>query len=232
MQTELHVRKRIFGLLLLFALLFFLLFLRIAYLTTFQSAALTQRGIRQWTREGTVYARRGRILDRNGDTLVMSATAYIVNADPRKIDDADAFVRLVAPILSISEENLHSRISDRTKASVTLKRQVAVNVVDELRKLQLSNDQKISKLASAILFDEDVRRFYPHGALLVQTLGLTNVDNVGQSGLELQYDKLLRGVEGRILRTVDGRNNTVYDSGNLYVEPQDGNNLKLTIDAT
>ena len=232
MQTELHVRKRILGLLLLFAFLFLLLFLRIAYLTTFQSAALTQRGIRQWTREGTVYARRGRILDRNGDTLVMSATAYIVNADPRKIDDPEAFVQLVAPVLSVSEESVRSRISDRTKASVTLKRQVPVEVVDELRKLQLSSDETTAKLAAAVLFDEDVRRVYPHGAFLVQTLGLTNVDNVGQSGLEQQYDKLLRGVEGRILRTVDGHNNTVYDSGNLYVEPQDGNNLKLTIDAT
>ena len=231
MQTELHVRKRILGLLLLFAVLFLLLFLRIAYLTTIQSAALTQRGIRQWTREGTVYARRGRILDRNGDTLVMSATAYIVNADPRKIDDPEAFASMVAPVLSISEESVLHRISDRTKASVTLKRQVAVEVVDELRKLQLSSDEATAKLSSAILFDEDVRRVYPHGALLVQTLGLTNVDNVGQSGLEQQYDKLLRGVEGRILRTVDGHNNTVYDSGNLYVEPQDGNNLKLTIDA-
>ena len=126
MQTELHVRKRILGLLLLFAFLFFLLFVRIVYLTTFQSAALTQRGIRQWTREGTVYARRGKLLDRNGDTLVISATAFIVNADPRKIDDADAFAGLVAPVLSVSEETVLNRIKDRTKASVTLKRQVPV----------------------------------------------------------------------------------------------------------
>ena len=232
MQTELHVRKRILGLLLLFAFLFFLLFLRIAYLTTFQSAALTQRGIRQWTREGTVYARRGKILDRNNDTLVMSATAYIVNADPRKIDDPEAFAHLVAPVLSVSEDSVLNRISNRSKASVTLKRQVAVDVVDQLRQYQLSEEETTAKLASALLFDEDVRRVYPHGAFLVQTLGLTNVDNVGQSGLEQQYDQLLKGVEGRILRTVDGRNNTVYDSGNLYVEPQDGNSLKLTIDAT
>ncbi len=230
MQTELHVRRRILGLLVLFAFVFLVLFLRIAYLTTFRSAALTQRGIRQWTREGTVYARRGRILDRNGETLVMSATAYIVNADPRKIEDPEAFAALVAPVLSISEETVLSRISDRTKASVTLKRQVSAEVVDVLRKLQLSSDETIAALANAILFDEDVRRVYPRGAFLVQALGLTNIDNVGQSGIEMQYDQLLRGVEGRILRTVDGHNNTVYDSGNLYVEPQDGNDLKLTID--
>ncbi len=232
MQTELHVRKRILGLLLLFVLLFFLLFLRIVFLTTVQSAALTQRGIRQWTREGTVYARRGSILDANGKTLVMSATAYIVSADPRKIGDADAFAGLVAPVLSISEDSILHKISDRTKASVTLKRQVSAETADRLRKLQLSNDPDTAQLAEAILFDEDVRRVYIHGAFLVQTLGLTNVDNVGQSGLEQQYDGLLRGVPGRILRAVDGHNNTIYDSGNLYIEPQDGNDLKLTIDET
>ncbi len=232
MQTELHVRKRILGLLLLFVLLFFLLFLRIVSLTTVQSASLTQRGIRQWTREGAVYARRGRILDANGNTLVMSATAYIVNADPRKIDDEQAFAALIAPVLSMSEETIRQKIADRTKASVTLKRQVSTEAADQLRKLQLSDDSETAALAGAILFDEDVRRVYPHGAFLVQTLGLTNVDNVGQSGLEQQYDKLLRGVAGRILRTVDGHNNTIYDSGNLYIEPQDGNDLKLTIDET
>lgn len=232
MQTELHVRKRMLGLLLLFVLLFFLLFLRIVFLTTVQSAALTQRGIRQWTREGTVYARRGSILDAGGHTLVMSATAYIVSADPRKIGDAEAFAGLVAPILSISEDSILSKIGDRTKASVTLKRQVSTETADRLRKLQLDSDPDTAALAGAILFDEDVRRVYLHGAFLVQTLGLTNVDNVGQSGLEQQYDELLRGTPGRILRTVDGHNNTIYDSGNLYIEPQDGNDLKLTIDET
>lgn len=231
MQTGLHVRKRILGLLLLFVLLFFLLFVRIFWLTTFRSADLTQRGIRQWTREGIVYARRGRILDSRGDTLVMSATAYIVSVDPRKVDDPEAFSRLIAPVLSMSEETILARLSDRTKASVTLKRQVPSETASELRKLQLSTDEKISGPAAALLFDEDVRRVYPHGALLVQTLGLTNVDNVGQSGLEQQYEQLLRGTPGKIIRSVDGHNNTIYDSGNLYIEPQDGNDLVLTIDA-
>ena len=66
MFTELHIRKRVFALLILLVFLFSLLFLRIAYLTTALSSDLTRRGIRQWTRQGTVYARRGSILDTNG----------------------------------------------------------------------------------------------------------------------------------------------------------------------
>ena len=232
MPTELHIRKRVFALLMMLAFLFSLLTLRIAYLTTARSSELTQRGISQWTREGTVYARRGSILDTNGQTLVISATAYIVSADPRKVSDISLFTQTVCPILDLSEESVSQKLSDRTKASVILKRQVPREKADELRSLQASADEAVARQLDALLFDEDVRRAYPRGAFLTQTLGLTNVDSVGQSGLELQYESLLRGTAGVSLRSVDGKSQPIYDSGNLYIEPQDGNSLKLTIDAT
>lgn len=232
MPTELHIRKRVFALLMMLAFLFSLLTLRIAYLTTARSSELTQHGISQWTREGTVYARRGSILDTNGQTLVISATAYIVSADPRKVSDISLFTQTVCPILDLSEESVTQKLSDRTKASVILKRQVSREKADELRSLQASAGEAVAAQLEALLFDEDVRRAYPRGAFLTQTLGLTNVDSVGQSGLELQYESLLRGTAGVSLRSVDGKSQPIYDSGNLYIEPQDGNSIKLTIDAT
>lgn len=232
MPTELHIRKRVFALLMMLAFLFSLLTLRIAYLTTARSSELTQRGISQWTQEGTVYARRGSILDTNGQTLVISATAYIVSADPRKVSDISLFTQTVCPILDLSEESVTQKLSDRTKASVILKRQVSREKADELRSLQASAGEAVAEQLEALLFDEDVRRAYPRGAFLTQTLGLTNVDSVGQSGLELQYESLLRGTAGVSLRSVDGKSQPIYDSGNLYIEPQDGNSIKLTIDAT
>ncbi len=231
MQTELHIRRRVFGLLVLLATVFLLLTLRIAYLTTTRSEELTKRGVKQWTRSGTVYARRGSILDTNGQTLTMSATAYTVNVDPRKISDMSLFVQTICPILDLSEESVRSKLSDTSRASVTLKRQVPREKADELRRIQ-SGDGEAARQMKAVMFDEDVRRVYPNGAFLSQVLGLTNVDSVGQSGLELQYDTLLRGTSGTIFRSVDGRSQTIYDSGNLYIEPQDGNTIILTIDAT
>lgn len=231
MQTELHIRKRVFALLMLLVFLFTLLFLRVAYLTTTLSEELTARGVRQWTREGTVYARRGSILDTNGQTLVMSATAYIVSADPRKISDMSLFTQTICPILDLDEEAVSQKLSDRSKASVTLKRQVSREKADELRKLKSAGNESVQTQLKALLFDEDVRRVYLKDAFLVQTLGLTNVDGVGQSGIEAQYETLLKGEEGRVLRSVDGRSQTIYDSQNLYIEPQNGNDLKLTIDA-
>ncbi len=231
MPTELHIRKRVFALLMLLIFLFMLLFLRIAYLTTTLSEELTARGVKQWTREGTVYARRGSILDANGQTLVMSATAYIINADPRKISDMSLFTQTICPILDLDEENVARKLSDKTRASVTLKRQVPREKADELRTLQFSGTDEQKEQLKALLFDEDVRRVYLKDAFLVQTLGLTNVDGVGQSGLEAQYESLLRGEAGRTLRSVDARSQTIYDSQNLYIEPQSGSDLVLTIDA-
>ena len=231
MPTELHIRKRVFALLMLLVFLFSLLMLRIVYLTTALSEDLTRRGVRQWTREGTVYARRGSILDANGQTLAMSATAYIVSADPRKISDRSLFTQTICPILDLNEENTAQKLQNKTRASVTLKRQISREKADELRKLQLSGPEAVKKQLEALLFDEDVRRVYPRGAFLAQTLGLTNIDSVGQSGLEMQYETLLKGMEGTILRSVDGQSQPIYDSQNLYIEPQNGNDLVLTIDA-
>ena len=232
MPAELHIRKRVLTLLVLLVFLFGVLVCRIAYLTTARSAELTSRGVRQWTREGTVYARRGNILDTNGQTLVMSATAYIVSVEPGKVQDVQAFARAISPILGLSEEKVAEKASQRGKSSVTLKRQVSRETADQLRQLKQSKDAETAAAASALLFDEDVRRVYLRGAFLTQTLGLVNVDGVGQSGLEQQYETLLRGEAGRSMRSVDGKARPIYDSGNLYIEPQDGSTIRLTIDAT
>ena len=232
MPAELHIRKRVLTLLVILIFLFGILACRIAYLTTARSAELTSRGVRQWTREGTVYARRGNILDTNGQTLVMSATAYIVSVEPGKVRDAEAFARIISPILGLSEEKVAEKAANRGKSSVTLKRQVSRETADRLRQLKQSKDAETAEAASALLFDEDVRRVYLRGAFLTQTLGLVNVDGVGQSGLEQQYETLLRGEAGRSMRSVDGKARPIYDSGNLYIEPQDGSTVRLTIDAT
>ena len=232
MPAELHIRKRVLTLLVLLIFLFGVLVCRIAYLTTARSAELTSRGVRQWTREGTVYARRGNILDTNGQTLVMSATAYIVSVEPGKVQDVQAFARAISPILGLSEEKVAEKASQRGKSSVTLKRQVSRETADQLHQLKQSKDAETAAAASALLFDEDVRRVYLRGAFLTQTLGLVNVDGVGQSGLEQQYETLLRGEAGRSMRSVDGKARPIYDSGNLYIEPQDGSTIRLTIDAT
>ncbi len=230
MHPELLVRKRIWLMTLILAGLFLLVIGRIATLTIRDAEALTQRGVSQWTKAGTVTARRGSILDRNGNILAMSATAYTVTADPRLVTDIPAFLDALEPVLPLDRESATKKLSDNTKGSVILKRQVNRATVDRLRTLK--NEAPDAACLNALAFDEDVSRWYPYGTLLSQVLGLTTIDSEGQSGLESQYESVLSGTAGSYLRQVDARNRVIAGTEGWYIPSQEGSSLKLTIDAT
>lgn len=230
MHPELLVRKRIWWMTLILAAMFLLVIGRIATLTIRDAEALTQRGVAQWTKAGTVTARRGSIIDRYGRMLALSATAYTVTADPRLVTDIDEFLETVTTVLPLDEESARKKLSDNTKGSVILKRQVDRATVDLLRTLK--NEAPDSACLSALSFDEDVSRWYPQGAMLTQVLGLTTIDSEGQSGLESQYESVLAGIEGSYLRQVDARNRTLAGTEGWYIPSQQGSTIQLTIDAT
>lgn len=209
---------------------FLLVIGRIATLTIRDAEALTQRGVSQWTKAGTVTARRGSILDRHGNLLAISATAYTVTADPRLVTDIPAFLKALEPILPLDEEAAAKKLSDNTKGSVILKRQVTRETVDLLRTLKQEAPEKAC--LAALSFDEDVSRWYPQNTLLSQVLGLTTIDSEGQSGLESQYEDVLSGTPGSYLRQVDARNRTLAGTEGWYIPSQEGSSIKLTIDTT
>lgn len=207
---------------------FFLLFLcviaRLVDLQVAQSQTLTQRGVRQWTRSGTVAARRGDIVDTHGKLLAQSITSFIVSARVRDVSDVDGLASVLERELGVPAERTREKLSDTKAASVTLARQVAREDADRLRALMAE------KKLTGITFDEDVSRWYPMGSSLAQVLGLCNVDGVGQSGLELKYNDVLSGVPGRIVTEVDARARTLPDGVTLYVPAKAGSTLRLTID--
>ena len=228
MHPELLVRKRIWLMTITLAGLFLLVIGRLATLTIRDAEALTQRGVSQWTKAGTVTARRGSIIDRHERVLALSATAYTVTADPRLVTDIPAFLDALEPVLPLERESATKKLSDNTKGSVILKRQVDRATVDRLRTLK--NEAPESACLSALAFDEDVSRWYPGGAMLAQVLGLTTIDSEGQSGLESQYESVLAGMEGSYLRQVDARNRVLPGTEGWYIPSQEGSSIKLTID--
>lgn len=232
MYPELLIRKRLLLLTCAFVLLFGVVGVRIGSLTIFQAESLTARGVSQWTRSGAVAARRGSIVDRLGQTITLSTTAYTVCANPQQVKDPEAMLDILCPILKINRENALAKVTDKKKASVILKRQVSREIVDQIRSLMAQPEYQKSKVLQGITFDEDTMRWYPKGAFLSQVLGLTNVDSVGQSGLEQQYDTLLKGQPGAFVHEVDARARMLPDGQTAYIEPQAGNTLKLTIDNT
>jgi len=230
MRAEMTLRKRMLVMLLVLTLLFLLIGVRIGGLTMIEGEQLTARGVRQWTREGSVTAQRGQIQDTNGDVLALSATAYIVTANPQLVSDEAAFAETLAPYLEMDAEQIEKKLGNKKLASVILKRQTPRETVDAIRALRAESED-MQKLLRGLTFDEDARRFYPRGVFLSQALGLTNVDSVGQSGLESWYEGLLRGVEGSLRTEVDARARLLPDGKTVYVPPVSGSNIRLTIDA-
>ncbi len=231
MRAEILIRQRIWKLIIVLVALFGVVTARIVSLTVIQGEALTARGIRQWTREGKVAARRGSIVDAGGSTLALSTTAYIVNADPRQVEDAQAFAEVLAPILSVDREQLIKKVGNKAYASVQIKRQVSRDTVDRLRAL-MAQDDGLAKRLRGLSFSEDARRVYINGPFLSQVLGLTNVDSVGQSGLEQLYNTVLEGSEGLLLTEVDRKARFMPEGQTTYIAPQTGHTVQLTVDSS
>ena len=230
MRAGLVTRKRLLTMLTALTLLFALVGIRIGFLTIRDTEALTARGVRQWTREGVVTAQRGRIEDTNGDVLALSATAYIVTANPQQVKDEAAFSKALSPLLDADPQAMEKRLQNKKLASVILKRQVSRDTIDTIRSLRTDN-LEMNALLRGISFDEDTKRVYPKGELLSQVLGLTNVDSVGQSGLESLYESLLRGKAGSLRTEVDARSRLLPDGKTAYTAPQPGFTLRLTVDS-
>lgn len=222
------VRKRLLWLSFIITLLFIAVVVRVGRLTTVDAEQLTRRGMAQWTRSGVITADRGSILDRNDEVLARNATAYIVTASPRLVKDVDVLCDLLCPLLDLSPEWVKERLSNRSVASVTLRRQVSRDVVDTIRDLAAESKGALS----GITFDQDSLRFYPYGASLSQVLGLTTIDGTGQSGLEQQYDKMLSGTPGRIVTEVDAKARALPGAKTSYIPATSGADVRLTIDAT
>ena len=231
MRAELLIRKRIWKLMVVLTALFGAIVARIISLTVIQGETLTARGVRQWTQEGKVEARRGSIVDRNGETLALSTTAYIVSVNPRKVTEDAGFAARMAELLDVEQQTILNKLKNKNYASVVLKRQVPRATVDAIRTLR-AQDESAAKLLQGLSFSEDTRRVYIKGQFLAQALGLTNVDSEGQSGLEQQYDAVLKGEDGILLTEVDRKARTMPQSNTTYIAPQTGNTVQLTIDAS
>ena len=230
MRTRPKIRRRLLTMLSAMTLLFSLIGVRIGNLTLVQGEALTARGVRQWTRQGVVTAQRGAIQDTGGAVLALSATAYIVTANPQLVSDESGFAQVMGGMLNADAAAMEKKLQNKKLASVILKRQVPRETVDQIRALR-KEDPEMGVLLKGVSFDEDTRRVYPKGAFLTQILGLTNVDSVGQSGLESAYETLLRGREGSLRTEVDARSHLLPDGKTAYVAPQPGYTLRLTVDS-
>jgi stage V sporulation protein D (sporulation-specific penicillin-binding protein) len=179
----LQSKKRLLFLMTAVLVLFFGLAVKMAVVVFVQGDDLQRKAIQQQPRDLAVPARRGEILDRNGNVLAQSGTAQTVVLRPSEItqSNVDAIVSVLAKVLEMDEKTVREKATDTKKSEVWLKRQVTTEVANTLRAENLPG----------VYFSVDVRRYYPNSSFLTQTLGYTSVDGAGQEGLEAYFEKYL-----------------------------------------
>ena len=213
-------KNRIKALLLVAVLLFIALFGRLFYIQIFQGSHLQIKGASQWYRDLPLSAPRGKILDTNGLVLVDNKDVYTVFVRPRAVADKPMVARTLSQALSIDYNRLLDRMNAAAVSEITVLRQVPSQIAEPLIDLRLDG----------VYFTLDSRRNYPHGDFLTQVLGFTDIDNIGQSGLEAYYDKFLKGTDGLALTPTDIRGIQLANSATRYVPPIPGADITLTID--
>ena len=196
--------------------------LRTGYLQTIGSGQYRDASVSQRTRVNTVHAERGSILDRNGLELAIPVPYRTVYADPREVVDPVGTAHAVAALLAMTPEAevaLAEKLQDKTSSFTYIARQASQEVADSLIALQLPG-------VSA--YNESGRELTSDG--LRALVGRTDPDGLGTSGLEKQFDVLLAGVNGRQVREVSAKGQSIPATQDNSVAAIPGKTLVTTID--
>lgn len=215
--------------------LFSLLFLRMGYVMIYQSNKYKNLAIDQWTSKVEVAAKRGRILDRYGHEMAVSANVYRIDLDMNTLRDTMAdkkkplSIEEVSAKLALSlnmDKNEITKILNRTLPSgkpmgaAILKRRVEKDAADKVRDLKING----------ILISPDTKRYYPNNNFLSHVIGHTNTDGKGLTGVELQYDSILAGTVGERIAETDRKSKELPYTIADFLKPLEGKDVVLTID--
>ncbi len=170
-------------------------------------------------RERDIKAARGRILDAGGKILAANKTVCTVSVIHSQIKEPEKVIRLLTEKLGIPEETVRKKV-EKVSSIERIRTNVEKETGDAIRNAGLEG----------IKVDEDYRRYYPYDSLASRVLGFTGADNQGIIGLEVEYEEILRGIPGKILTTTDARGIEIDEAGESRVEPEAGNDLRISLD--
>jgi cell division protein FtsI (penicillin-binding protein 3) len=193
---------------------------RAAYVQVIDNAFFKRQGAVRFVRTLDLPANRGRILDRHGNILASSVPVPSIWANPEDIERDPAKLKALAKLLGMNPADLDKKLQDEDKTFVWLKRQVDESVAKDIAALKIKG-----------VYDrKEYKRIYPEGESVAHVVGFTNVENLGQEGVELTFNKDLGGKPGsrRVIKDRLGR--VVEDIGEM-VPPVDGQDLQLSIDS-
>lgn len=204
------------------ALAFFGLVARAAYIQVVDNAFFQRQGEVRFERKIELPANRGQILDRHGRILASSVPASSIWAIPEdvELEKDSANLQKLAQLLGVPWADLLKKLEQEDKTFVWVKRQVDVDVAKQITALQLKG----------IYQRQEYKRQYPEGEAMAHVVGFTNVEDVGQEGIELLFNKTLVGKPGERHVIKNRLGQAVQDVGD-NVLPQDGAAVQLSIDS-
>jgi len=206
--------------LLIFLLSSVALIARAINLQVMETDFLQGQGEARFLREVTIPSTRGVISDRNGEPLAVSTPVDSVWVNPAQLLEYPDKIEPLARLLGASAEDIERKLTQRAnKEFVWLKRRLNPIVTAQISALDLPG----------VYLQKEYRRFYPAGEVTAHVIGFTNIDDVGQEGLELAYDSWLAGSPGS-KRVIRNRKGEAVEEVALIKESQPGQDLHLTID--
>ena len=202
-------------------LMFIAVIIKVFYIQVIDYKKLNDLADNLWSRNLPITSDRGLILDRNGKVLADNITTVSLVLIPNQIKNKEQVSRDLATILNVKYEDMYKHVSKKTSIE---------RVHPEGRQLSYEIAEKINNLNyDGVYLVKESKRYYPYKNMLSHVLGYVGIDNQGLSGIELEYDKYLTGKSGAIKYYSDGKGNRL-DKSEVYVEPQNGVNVSLTID--
>ena len=202
------------------ALAFGALAARAAYIQVLSNDFFQRQGEVRFARTLELPANRGRILDRNGLILASSVPATSIWAIPEDIERKPSELKRLAQLLEMPLTELNKKIEDEDKTFVWLKRQVDESVAKDIAALGMRG----------VYQRKEYKRQYPEGEAAAHVVGFANVENNGQEGIELTFNKNLAGRSGS-RRVIKDRLGNVVEAVGEEVPPVDGRDLQLSIDS-
>lgn len=214
-----HHRKKLFIVFLISALLMVGLCAQLGFLMIARSDHYSKMADELHKRERTIKAARGEIVDRNGTVIAANRTVCTVSVIHNQIKEPEKVIRELVRILELPEPEVRKKVEKWSSREI-IRTNVEKSVGDQIMNLGLSG----------VKVDEDYKRYYPYGSLASKVLGFTGADNQGIIGLEVKYERYLKGRDGLILTTSDAKGTELQNAAEERVEPVPGNTLTVSLD--
>lgn len=235
LRDRVIIKKRMLLTLFMIFIFFIGLIGRLCYVMIYKSFDYKKLAVNQWTNEVTIDAKRGRILDRNGNELAISGNVYRVDLDLNSLrtlyqgntkkTTCEKISQDLAKALDMDEKKVYKIINSKRAngdpmGGAILKRRIEKDVADKVSALKLQG----------VLISPDTKRYYPNNNFLAQVIGHTDSDGVGLTGIEKYYNAVLSGTPGKKTSENDKSGNELPYSIASYQKPVDGKDVQLTID--